>query len=281
MPSNIEIRKNIPKENLYVFANATEVHEVITNICTNAYHAMEENGGTLELILKESSPEPKLKLSHEKYCCMIVRDTGMGIPAEIINHIYDPYFTTKDQGKGSGLGLSVVHGIIKSYKGEIDIQSQQGKGTTVRMFFPTIPEADIKETVPDEKSGHTGNENILLVDDERAIVKLGTRMLERLGYSVTGKTDSVEALALFESNPDGFDLVITDMTMPRLLGTDLAKRILKIRNDIPILICTGFSERVDKETADTLGIKGYLNKPLLQEELTSTVRELFNKHKGN
>ena len=276
IPSNILIEKNLPENDIYIFANSTEFHEVIMNVCTNAYHAMETTGGVLTLSLEETPPGSALRHGNGRYCCLTISDTGTGIPPELIDNIYDPYFTTKEQGKGSGLGLSVVHGIVKSYKGTIDITSDTGKGTAVKIYFPMIPKPDIVDVVPDDQSIIPGNERILLVDDEEAIVKLGILMLERSGYSVIGQTDSTEALELFRSTPHGFDLVITDMTMPSLLGTELAREMIKIRNDIPVLICTGFSERVDNDTAKSLGIKGYINKPVLMKELTTKVREILD-----
>ena len=276
MPSNILIEKTLPENDIYIFANSTEVQEVIMNVCTNAYHAMEETGGVLGLRLEKTAPGDTLKHENGRYCCLTIGDTGTGIPPEIIDNIYDPYFTTKEQGKGSGLGLSVVHGIVKSYKGRIDITSETGKGTVVKIYFPTIPKPDVVDLPPDDQPIKSGNENILLVDDEPEIVNLGILMLERSGYKVTGKTDSTQALELFRSNPHGFDLVISDMTMPSLLGTELAREMIKIRNDIPILICTGFSERLDKETPESLGIKGYINKPVLMKELTTKVREILD-----
>jgi len=276
IPSNILIEKNLPENDIYIFANSTEFHEVVMNVCTNAYHAMEETGGVLTLSLEEAPPGTALKYENDKYCCLTINDTGTGISAEIIDNIYDPYFTTKEQGKGSGLGLSVVHGIVKSYKGAIDITSETEKGTAVKIYFPMIPTPDIVDVAPDDQSIKSGNETILLVDDEPDIVKIGILMLERSGYKVIGKTDSTQALELFRSTPDGFDLVITDMTMPSLLGTDLAREMLKIRKDIPILICTGFSERVDKTTAESLGIKGYINKPVLMKDLTTKVRDVLD-----
>ncbi|MBT6338329.1 MAG: response regulator [Desulfobacula sp.] len=246
------------------------------NLCTNAYHAMEEKGGTLTVSLNEMQPNPKLGLPLGKYCCLSIGDTGSGIPSEVLNNIFDPYFTTKEQGKGSGLGLSVIHGIVKSYKGTINIKSQTGKGTQVDVFLPITREKNIITEMAEDTSKISGEERILFVDDEKLIVKLNVRLLERMGYTVIGKTSSTKALELFKSNPYKFDLVITDMTMPGLLGTQLAKKLLEIRPDLPILICTGFSERVDQETASSFGIKGYINKPILLEELSLKVRELLD-----
>ncbi len=276
IPSSILIEKSLPENDIYIFANSTEVQEVIMNVCTNAYHAMEETGGVLSLRLEKVLPGNKLPSENGRYCCLTIGDTGTGIPPEIIDNIYDPYFTTKKQGKGSGLGLSVVHGIVKSYKGTIDITSEPGKGTAVKIYFPIISKPDVPNLSPKDQAIKSGNENILLVDDEPDIVNLGILMLERSGYKVTGKTDSTQALELFRSNPHAFDLVISDMTMPLLVGTDLAREMTKIRKDIPILICTGFSERLDKETPENLGIKGYINKPVLMKELTSAVRKILD-----
>ena len=280
IPSNIEIQKEMIEEQAYIFANTTEIHEIIMNLSTNAYHSMEENGGILKVSLNKEQPgsEHNLPLLRE-YCCLGVHDEGTGISPEIINDIFDPYFTTKEQGKGSGLGLSVIHGIIKSYKGAIDIQSKAGKGTLVKVYLPLSSKSGKIDEDLAPSVLPTGNEKILFVDDEASIVKLGIRILQRLGYTVIGKTNSREALELFISNPDDFDLVITDMTMPIFLGTDLAKKILKARQDIPILLCTGFSENIDKESAQSFGIKGYINKPILLKELATKVRELLDMEK--
>jgi len=277
IPSNIEIRHSFPDKDIRIYANTTEIHEIIMNLCTNAYHAMEGKGGILKVDLNENRPGPELELPPGNYCCLSVGDTGIGIPNEIMGRIFDPYFTTKEPGKGSGLGLSVIHGIVKGYQGGIEIQSKPGKGTLVKVFLPlTVLRYPALDRINDPASGLSGNERILFVDDEDSIVKLGLRMLSRSGYVVTGKTNSVEAFELFRSNPDGFDLVITDMTMPMMTGTDLAEKIMTVRKDIPILICTGFSEQVDEETAKALGIKGYINKPVLMSELSAKIREILD-----
>ncbi|MBT6341649.1 MAG: response regulator, partial [Desulfobacula sp.] len=255
---------------------ATEIHEIIMNLCTNAYHAMEGKGGILKVALNKNQPGPDIIVPTENYCCLSISDTGAGISSEIIDNIFDPYFTTKEQGKGSGLGLSVIHGIVKSYKGAIEVQSKPGQGTVFNVFLPLTEKRDTQLFEIKDTASKLGNEHILFVDDEDAIVKLGVRMLQRLGYTVTGRTSSTEALEVFESNPDKFDLIITDMTMPMLLGTELAQKVLEIRQDIPILICTGFSEQVDNKIAESYGIKGYINKPILMDELSSTVRDLLD-----
>lgn len=275
IPSNILIEKDLSEKDIHIFANATEIHEIIMNLCTNAYHAMEGKGGLLKVALNQNQPGPDIKVSAGNYGCLSISDTGAGISSDIIGNIFDPYFTTKDQGKGSGLGLSVIHGIVKSYQGAIEVRSELGQGTVFNVFLPLTSKREIQLSEIKHTS-KLGNEHILFVDDEDAIVKLGIRMLQRLGYTVTGRTSSTEAFEVFESNPDKFDLIITDMTMPIMLGTELAQKVLEIRQDMPILICTGFSEQVDKKTAESYGIKGYINKPILMNELSSKVRDLLD-----
>jgi len=276
IPSNIEIQKDFVNTEIYIFANSTEIHEVIMNVCTNAYHAMEGKGGILSITLNHSRPDPKFDLPAGEYCCLAISDTGTGIPVEIMSNIFDPYFTTKKQGKGSGLGLSVTHGIVKSYKGAIDIQTWPGKGTKVTIFLPITSRRELLVHGTEDLADKSGDERILFVDDEESVVKLGVRLLERFGYTVTGKTSSTNALEVFQANPEKFDLVITDMTMPVMLGTELSRKMLEIRKNIPILICTGFSEQVNEEKAKSFGIKGYINKPILLKELVSKVRELLD-----
>ncbi len=269
IPSNIEIKEELSGGKDYIFANPVEIHEIIMNLCTNAYHAMEDTGGRLTIGLTKTG-EGKL------YSCLSIQDTGQGIPREIHKQIFDPYFTTKEQGKGSGLGLSVINSIVKKYGGKITVDSEPGAGTVFRVYFPITSDTEAVDPINRVEACLTGNERILFVDDEKIIVKLGKQLLGSLGYEVTIKTSSVDALALFKSDPDQFDLVITDMTMPIMLGTELAKRIMEIRKDIPILMCTGFSQQIDQETAQALGIRGYINKPILKSELASKVRALID-----
>jgi PAS domain S-box-containing protein len=280
IPSNIIIEQDFSEKDIHIFANAIEIHEIIMNLFTNAYHSMEGKGGILKVALNKNQPDnPDILVSAGNYCCLSISDTGSGISSDIIDHIFDPYFTTKEQGKGSGLGLSVIHGIVKSYKGAIEVKSEPGQGTVFNVFFPLTSKRDIQPFEIKETASKLGNEHILFVDDEDAIVKLGSRILQRLGYTVTGQTSSTEALEVFKSNPDTFDLIISDMTMPILLGTELAQKVLEIRQDIPILICSGFSEQIDKKTAESYGIKGYINKPILMDKLSSKVRDLLDNFK--
>ncbi|MCP3873437.1 MAG: response regulator [Desulfobacteraceae bacterium] len=205
--------------------------------------------------------------------------TGYGISAESMSRIFDPYFTTKDQGKGTGLGLAVVYGIVKEHKGDITVESEVGKGSTFNILFPIMEKELVvlsEKTIADSKFG---NERLLLVDDEESIAKFESQMLTRLGYKVTFHVKSHEALQTFRANPHDFDLIITDMTMPDMTGEQLAKEILSIKSDIPIIICTGFSERVSKEQAEMMGVKGFLMKPVTKSDLAEMVRKVLDEAK--
>jgi len=196
-----------------------------------------------------------------------------------MDKIFDPYFTTKEQGKGTGLGLAVVYGIVKEHMGDIKIYSEIGKGTTFNVYLPLMDKTatfDKKEVIGNLQ---TGDERILLVDDEPSIAKLGKKMLERLGYSIAMYIDSIEALETFRESPDAFDMIISDMNMPNMAGDQLAREIKSIRSDIPIIICTGFSERMKEETADISCIAGILRKPVIKSEMAKTVRKLLDEAK--
>ena len=216
----------------------------------------------------ELKPGPHLRLR--------VKDTGRGIPPHLLDRIFDPFFTTKDKGEGTGLGLSVVHGIVKAHGGAITVQSELGKSTLFNIFLPVI-EKPLKKETPVEKASPTGTEKILVIDDEIPLVLLGKQMLESLGYDVTTRTSSIEALELFKARPDRFDLVITDMTMPNLTGSELALKIAEIRPDIPVILCTGFSHKITEEKAGEMGIKAFLLKPILKKAMAETVRNVLDK----
>jgi len=205
----------------------------------------------------------------------MVNDTGTGIDPEIKDRIFDPYFTTKEIGKGTGIGLSVVHGIVKSHNGAISVDSTFGEGTTFSILFPVAKAEAVIETEPDNNFP-TGNERILIVDDEKSMVDIGRKSLERLGYQVEARTNPIEALELFRAAPDQFDMVITDMTMPHITGDKLVKEILKIRPDIPTVLCTGFSEKIDEEKAKQIGIRQYIEKPFEQGKLSRLVRKVLD-----
>lgn len=276
IPASIEFRQNIMKDVDAILADPTQINQVLINLCTNADHAM-PGGGILGVCVKnvalnEDTEARYSNLKPGRYVNLVVTDTGHGIPSREIDRIYDPYFTTKEVGKGAGMGLAVVHGIVMNHNGAIFVESEPGKGTTFNLFFPStegepISEISINEIFPG------GKERILFIDDDESIAYVGRFRLERLGYQVETKTNPLEALALFRDNPDQFDLVITDMTMPHMTGDLLVMEILKIRPDLPIIMCTGFSERIDEEKAKKIGVRQYIEKPLNRSDLANVVRK--------
>jgi len=261
-------------------ANPTQVHQIAMNLITNAFHAVEEKNGTIDIELKEidlkGNEIPDSALEPGQYVRLSVSDNGIGMPQNTIHNIFEPYFTTKEQGKGTGLGLAVVYGIVKEHKGEIKVYSEVGKGTTLNVYLPLMKKTSEIATVDNVVRAATGTESILLVDDEVSVAKLEGQMLSRLGYQLTVETNSHGALNTFRSNPDSFDLVISDMTMPNMTGDQLAKEILSIKPDTPIIICTGFSERINKEVAETIGVKGLLMKPVVKSDMANMVRKVLD-----
>ena len=285
LPSTIEIRQNIDNECGAILADPTQIYQVMMNLCTNAYHAMREKGGILEVTLTEmdiDSPDliPNLDLNPGQYLRLAVSDTGHGMDRTVVERIFDPYFTTKGLGEGTGLGLSVVHGIVRSHDGYITVYSEPGEGTTFHIYLPRIEvKAKVPETISTEPA-LKGKEHILFVDDDEQIVNVVQQILERLGYHVAARTSSVEALEAFQTQPEKFDLVITDLTMPNMTGTELAKRLIDIRPDIPIILCTGFSEAISEEKAKAIGIREYVMKPITMHDLAMSIRKALNKDKG-
>ncbi len=280
IPSNIEIIQEIQDSCGPVMADPTQIHQIVMNLVTNAYHAVEETEGKIIISLKEtgSGGEGLSGKLHEpeRLAMLSISDTGCGIEPEVMDKIFEPYFTTKKQGKGTGLGLSVVYGIVKAYKGDIKVFSEIGKGTTFLIYLPIMEQPyEIKEAEPWNKNP-AGTETILLVDDEESIVRLEKKILERLGYQVISRTGSVEALEAFRHDPEIFDLVITDMAMPKMTGENLAGELLSIRPDIPIIVCTGFSERINSERIKALGIKGLLMKPVIKSDMINMVRRVLD-----
>ncbi len=312
LPSTIEIRQNIQADKGTVEADPTQIHQVLMNLCTNAAHAMQENGGLLEIGIQnmdfglrgaDYEKEEKnttleahasdfmgqanqisesqieyLDILPGPYLKLTVRDTGIGMTPDVLGRIFDPYFTTREKAQGTGLGLSVVHGIIKSHGGSITVESEPGQGTTFHVYLPRMEysmEIKYKMAASPYKGIPTGHERILFVDDEEALVDIGRQMLEHLGYELVTRTSSIEALELFKAEPDGFDLVITDMTMPNMTGDKLARAMMKIRPDIPIILCTGFSERITEKNAGEIGIKKLAMKPLVIRYLAEAIREVL------
>ncbi|MBU1341112.1 MAG: response regulator [Proteobacteria bacterium] len=280
IPQNIDIRQEISPTPICIMNDPTQLYEIVMNLCTNAYHAMEEEGGLLSIRVNEVEVgagriNKGMEMTPGRYCRIDIHDTGSGIPAEHLDKIFDPYFSTKEIGKGSGIGLSVVHGIVKEHNGCIQVKSRPGK-TEFTVYFPITDRIKKKDQIRQLFVKSIGNEKILFVDDETAIVEIVTQSLERLGYEVTGKTSSVEALNEFETHPDRFDLIITDMTMPGIIGTNLIKKIREIRPGIPVMLCTGYSHLADAETAKALNINEFIYKPVSINELSAKVRKIFD-----
>lgn len=280
IPSTIDIQQDLDSECGFVNADPTQIHQIVMNLATNAYHAMENTGGRLTVRLKQIRLESGQTLIQDlapgEYARLIVADTGTGIEKDVMNHIFDPYFTTKEIGKGTGLGLSVVQGIANSFNGDIRIDSETGKGTEIQVYLP-INEQQVEDLRTDQREPiQGGNETILLVDDEETIVRIEQQILERLGYRVTPFMDSVDALEAFKANPDSFDLVVTDMTMPNMTGDQLTNELISITPDIPIIICTGFSNRINQEKAEAAGIKGFLMKPVVRSEMARMIRKVLS-----
>jgi PAS domain S-box-containing protein len=277
IPTTIEIRKNIASDSK-VMADSTQIHQVIMNLCTNAYQVMRETGGTLAVSLTEidigEGEYGYADLHPGRYLRLEVSDTGCGIDPAIKDKIFEPYFTTKPQGEGTGMGLAVVHGIVKSHNGHISVYSEPGKGTSFHVYLPVTESeaASVPESpLPEVPVGH--GERILFIDDEEQIIRIAQSMLTSNGYQVTACSSGVQALEEFRRQPDQFDLVITDMTMPHMTGIDLARNILAVNPDMPIILCTGQSELINRETALDMGCCAYLNKPILKQTLLQAVQK--------
>ena len=263
-------------------ADPTHIHQIIMNLTTNAYHAMEETGGELIISLKPAvltsaqlcSPE----MSPGEYACLSVSDKGTGIDIHLMNKIFDPFFTTKKTGKGTGMGLSVVHGIICSLNGGIKIQSIPGQGSTFHVYIPVATE-DIPD-LPKADPGpvKNGNERILIIDDDRQIIAMEKTTLKRFGYRITAFTDCMEAIAHFNRHPDDFDLIITDFAMPGMSGKEVVSQILSKRPGMPVIMATGYSEKMTEETAAQYGIRKLLIKPVRVKDLARTIREVLDEN---
>ncbi|WP_447969477.1 response regulator [Nitrospira sp. M1] len=279
LPSTITIQQNLSPTSGVVLADPTQIHQVLMNLCTNAEHAMRENGGMLKVSLDQvevSRPQESIppELKPGSYVRLSISDTGNGIPPNIQNRIFEPFFTTKRLGEGTGMGLSVVHGIIANHEGAITVDSTLGMGTRFDIFLPrtdAVIECETQESLPTyHKQGC-----ILFVDDEEPLTQLGQKMLQQLGYEAVVRTNSLEALRVFRHDPFHFDVVITDQTMPHLTGDALARELLSIRPELPIILCTGFSYTMTPEKATALGIRAFLMKPILSHELAQTIHRVL------
>ncbi|WP_372680387.1 response regulator [Desulfosarcina sp.] len=279
LPTNISIERNICTTECITVADATQIHQIMLNLCTNAAHAMEPDGGVLTIRLDPVTVESAAAesgLSPGRYARLVVADTGHGIEKDIIDRIFDPYFTTKETGKGTGMGLSVVHGIIKGYGGTIRAFSGPGRFTEFHLYLPKVDAViDAEPAIFNQQHLTGGNEHILIVDDEEMLVDMMRQVLEQLGYTVSAYTDSAEALKAFLDCPRLYDLLITDMTMPGMTGTGLAKAVKAVRKNLPIILCTGFNEQISQENAQSLGIQSLIMKPVGMQKLAETIRSVL------
>ncbi len=280
IPTTIEISQDIDPKCGTVLADPSQIHQVLMNLCTNAYHAMRDTVGVLTVALKPCVVDDSLADTHPglitgDYVRLSVSDTGCGMDPKTLERIFEPFFTTKQVGDGTGLGLSVVHGIASKHGGTITVQSEPGKGSTFDVYFPRVRSGQATQTTA-ETPIMGGHEHILVVDDEPSVAATTKQVLERLGYTVTVRTSSIEALELFRHDPNRFDLVITDQTMPHMTGDCLAKELISVRLDIPIILMTGFSQAIDEERCRKLGFDLFLMKPLLPVDIARAVRAVLD-----
>ena len=283
-PSTIQIRLNLLSKGK-VIINPSQMHQLIMNLCTNAKYAMQENGGVLTVELKDIYLQPDAKIIEQNpdlqpgsYTWLAIKDTGHGMAPEVAKRIFDPYFTTKEKGVGTGLGLAMVQGITKNCGGKVIVKSKLGKGTAFYVFLPRTDLSKISKKTAETAAtppAPTGAEKVLFIDDEPELVDLGRKFLEHLGYQVVTKNNGIDALREFSKKPNHFDVVVTDMTMPKMTGEKLAQELISIRPEIPIVLCTGFNEQINEKKAKEIGIKAFLMKPLTLNRLAKTVRELM------
>ena len=282
IPTSIDIQSSLDETCGPIKGDPTQIHQVVMNLCTNAYHAMADSGGTLTIGVKQidvgfEDMMENIGMKYGPHVHLTVSDQGEGMEPAVLERIFEPYFTTKAPGKGTGLGLSVIHGIVKNHGGHIDVESTPGIGTTFEVYLPIIEESETEDKTDREIKDPHGSEHIMVVDDEETIVAMEKKILERLGYRVTSRTDSTAALREFADHPDKFDLVITDMTMPRMTGDILARKMLDIKPSLPVILCTGFNELITEEKALELGITKFVMKPIITNELTNAIRSVLDR----
>ena len=285
LPTTIEIRQNIQTKSDTVLSDPSQIHQVLMNLCTNASHAMREKGGILELSIEEVDLDTHDVASYPglttgAYVRLSVSDTGHGMNRRVMKRIFDPYFTTKEKGVGTGLGLAVVDGIVKTHGGAITAYSEPEKGATFHVYLPRIEHPEAAVEAEGIEPFPTGHERILFVDDEKVLVDIGKQMLERLGYQVTPRTSSTEALEAFRAQPEKFDLVITDQTMPNMTGETLAKELTQIRPDIPVILCTGYSEIPSERKLGASAVRDVVRKPIIVREMANSIRRVLEKSNG-
>ncbi len=280
LPGTVAVHEAIRAGDATVEAHPAQIHQVLSNLCQNASLAMKGKPGRLEVKLDTVHVDAAMASRHSglkpgPYVRLAVADSGCGMPREVLNRVFEPFFTTRSQGEGSGLGLSVVHGIVRSYGGAITAYSEVGKGSTFSVFLPLLSQGAQPSEAAAAPAAETGSERILLVDDDAGQLKSLARMLERLGYKITARSSGRTAAAAFKKDPEAFDLVITDQTMPGTSGIELARDLVKIRPDIPIILNTGFSEKVNGETVGRDGIRAFIMKPFTAQELSGLIRKVL------
>ncbi|MEE4241016.1 MAG: response regulator, partial [Desulfopila sp.] len=281
VPANITIKQDITEESFPVVAEPGKINQLLMNLCTNAYQAMAGIEGDLCISLQpvtlndDLQSKGKMAVPAGKYMLLAVEDSGKGIPQELLNRIFEPYFTTREKERGTGLGLAVVHGIVKGLKGAIVVESEHGKGSNFKVYLPVAQAETVSEEHIVSGALPGGNERILYVDDDEGVALVNSRILESLGYRVSTYLTSTEAYHIFTQDPQMYDLVITDLDMPGMTGDVFAAKIRALRNDIPVILCTGYSERIDKEKAAEMGISELMMKPLTRLDLALTVRKIL------
>ena len=285
IPTTIEIKYENESGQDTIFADPIQLNQIVMNLCTNAAYSMRKGGGSLEVILNnrqvsDGEMNGLSSLHPGKYLVIKVKDSGGGIPLKLIDKIFEPYFTTKGPGEGTGLGLSIIHGIVKSYDGTIHVENNTDGGATFYVYLPVIDE-DMSADLGKRLEIPGGTERILLVDDEKAGLAAVQKTLESIGYKVSSTMSSVQALGIFRNNPDAFDLVITDMTMPNMTGKELICEIKKIKPDIPTILCTGFSEQIDENEAKEAGISAFILKPIIRIDIANTIRKVLTRHSSD
>jgi len=278
IPATIEIKKQLPSSKIMILADSIQINRLLINLCTNATQAMGLTGGLLKISIKkikvnENNTHQYPNLKPQQYLSLEIKDNGPGIGIKNLDRIFDPYFTTKTVGEGSGLGLAVAHGIVKNHNGDIYVDSKVGIGTTFTILLPCTDKISEEEQIKKEQRLN-GNERILFVDDEPAIINLTSRMLQKMGYMVSTNVSPQKALEEFRSTPHAFDLVITDMTMPEMTGLELFEQLRQIRPGIPVIISTGHSVFIDKQKAQKMGVSGYVTKPISMTELSQEIRRV-------
>ena len=284
VPSTIRIELAIATESDEIVADPSQIQQVLMNLATNAVHAMREKGGTLDIgvanvRVEADGPSLQPDMAPGNYVMLSVRDSGCGMDQEVKERMFEPFFTTKPVDEGTGLGLSVVYGIVNDHKGTITVSSEPGKGSTFTIFLPQAERPTADARTERSTSPLRGHERVLFVDDEELLVEMNRDMLEGLGYRVSATTDSSDALTRFSESPADFDLVIADQTMPHITGLDLARKIMQIRPDMPVILCTGYSETLSTEEAKALGVKELVMKPLMEQELSQAVRRALGPRK--